>query len=221
MRPTPETDAGRHDLSEYGPHVPCSYGDWVPVDVAKRLERERDEAREELHDIRLNLGEDADGYTLLHAVCVIQNKMADALQDADLRTLDFERMKQERDIAEDERIDMAKQLESEKECHARCQNERDKALTSQEFVIAQHKVITELMLERDKAREKYATEATEHMLAVNKVCNERDEAREKLSARWQSLRDSQDEVLRLTFENRELSQSIEGWEALNKILKNE
>ena len=41
---------------------------------------------------------------------------------------------------------------------------------------------------------------------------ERDEAREKLSARWQSLRDSQDEVLRLTFENRELSQSIEGWE---------
>ena len=41
---------------------------------------------------------------------------------------------------------------------------------------------------------------------------ERDEAREKLSAAWQSLRDSQDEVLRLTFENRELSQSIEGWE---------
>lgn len=41
---------------------------------------------------------------------------------------------------------------------------------------------------------------------------ERNEAREKLSAAWQSLRDSQDEVLRLTFENRELSQSIEGWE---------
>jgi hypothetical protein len=33
---------------------------------------------------------------------------------------------------------------------------------------------------------------------------ERDEAREKLSAAWQSLRYSQDEVLRLTFENREL-----------------
>ena len=106
------------------------------------------------------------------------------------------------------------------------------------------------LLERDEAREKYATEATEHMLAVNKLCNERDEAREdadhwkieyeivvsrlcgvkhdrdngvifeheiipklqrerdealeKLSATWQSLRDSQDEVLRLTFENREL-----------------
>jgi hypothetical protein len=46
------------------------------------------------------------------------------------------------------------------------------------------------------------------------VERERDEAREhlKLSVVWQSLRDSQDEVLRLTFENRELSQSIEGWE---------
>jgi len=31
----------------------------------------------------------------------------------------------ERDIAEDERIDMAQQLESEKQCHDRCQNERD------------------------------------------------------------------------------------------------
>jgi hypothetical protein len=30
--------------------------------------------------------------------------------------------------------------------------------------------------ERDEAQEKYATEATEHMLAVNKLCNERDEA---------------------------------------------
>ena len=37
-----------------------------------------------------------------------------------------------------------------------------------------------------------------------KLERERDEAREKLSAAWQSLRDSQDEVLRLTFENREL-----------------
>ena len=34
--------------------------------------------------------------------------------------------------------------------------------------------------ERDEAREKYATEATEHMLAVNKLCNERDEAVEEI-----------------------------------------
>lgn len=35
--------------------------------------------------------------------------------------------------------------------------------------------------ERDEAREKYATEATEHMLAINKLCNERDEAVEALN----------------------------------------
>ncbi len=32
--------------------------------------------------------------------------------------------------------------------------------------------------ERDQAREKYDNLATEHMLVVNKLCNERDEARE-------------------------------------------
>ena len=31
--------------------------------------------------------------------------------------------------------------------------------------------------ERDEAMEKHATEATEHMLAINRICNERDEAR--------------------------------------------
>ena len=138
-RPTPETDAARHDLSDYGSPVPCSWGDWIHADVASKLERERDEARnkmadalqevdlrilcvdrmnqecyelrkeleeyrsiaenigakkavsekeqairerdearEELHDIRLNLGEDADGYTLLHAVCIIQNERDEA-----------------------------------------------------------------------------------------------------------------------------------------------
>lgn len=92
---TPQTD----DIAR-GNHV-------VPTEWAEQLERQRDEAREELHDIRLNLGEDADGFTLLHAVCALQN-------------------------------------------------------------------------ERDDAREKYATEATEHMLAVNKLCGERDEARDAM-----------------------------------------
>ena len=50
-RPTPETDAERYDFSEYGPPVLCSYGDWVPVDVAKRLERKRDEAREAAQEL--------------------------------------------------------------------------------------------------------------------------------------------------------------------------
>jgi hypothetical protein len=45
-RPTPETDAAKHDMTDYGPPVPCSWGDWVHADFAERLERERDEARE-------------------------------------------------------------------------------------------------------------------------------------------------------------------------------
>jgi hypothetical protein len=46
MSDTPETDAATHDLSDYGPPVPCSCGDWVAADYARKLERERDEARE-------------------------------------------------------------------------------------------------------------------------------------------------------------------------------
>jgi hypothetical protein len=34
--------------------------------------------------------------------------------------------------------------------------------------------------ERDEAREKYDMEATEHMLAVNKLCNDRDKALKEL-----------------------------------------
>ena len=33
---------------------------------------------------------------------------------------------------------------------------------------------------RDEARERHATEATEHMLSVNKLCGERDAAREEV-----------------------------------------
>jgi hypothetical protein len=46
--------------------------------LAKTLKEERDEARQELNDIRLILGADADGYTLLHAVCAVQNERDEA-----------------------------------------------------------------------------------------------------------------------------------------------
>ena len=70
-----------------------------------------------------------------------------------------------------------------------------------------------LRRERDEAREELHDirlnlgEDADGYTLLHAVCviqNERDEMREKLSAAWQSLRDSQDEVLRLTFENREL-----------------
>ena len=42
-------------------------------------------------------------------------------------------------------------------------------------------VARKLERERDKAREKYDNLATEHMLVVNKLCKERDDARDALS----------------------------------------
>jgi hypothetical protein len=182
-----------------------------------------------------------------------REKLADALMEVDLRTLDYVRMKQERDEARDAIVGWENKWKCAVDMAARAELERDEAII------------------------KYATEATEHMLAVNKLANERDKALEALmkiedlfidgtdiyadrenmgtiarnalketpeteelkclslievmaipqerreialgtlraikerneamdysKATWQSLRDSQDEVLRLTFGNREL-----------------
>jgi hypothetical protein len=73
---TPETDAFGIKFKTL-----CGEKYWVPFDIARKLERERDEAREELYDIRLNLGEDAEGYTLVHAVCVLQQERDEAREE--------------------------------------------------------------------------------------------------------------------------------------------
>lgn len=159
MIETPETDAFDSKWDSYS-HP------FEAIDLARKLERERDEAME---------------------------KLADALQEVDLRTLDFARMKQERDIAEDERVEMAQQLESEKDCHDRCQNKRDEAQEELEEYrsIAENIGAVKAVSEKEKAIFKW------------------DETLEKLAPLRQSLCDSQDEVLRLTFENRELNQGID------------
>jgi len=104
----------------------------------------------------------------------------------------------------------ALELESTSEL-ARLEQERDWALSQ----IAQAECRAERFCqERDEANEELHKQLVQYdqlFGEAEKIKIERDEAREKLSARWKSLRDSQDEVLRLTFENREISQSIEGW----------
>jgi len=60
-------------------------------------------------------------------------------------------------------------------------------VNSSPLEIAQQHVITELILERDEARERYNNLATDNMLAVNKLCNERAEAREDQKNSRQSL----------------------------------
>ena len=65
----------------------------------------------------------------------------------------------------------------------------------------------QLERERDEAREKFDNEATEHMLAINKVCGERDKAIAKAKrldgayedatnyyARWSELIEERDEA---------------------------
>jgi hypothetical protein len=74
--PTPETDAFAIKFK-----TTCGVKYWVPVDIARKIERERDEAREDLNNIRINLGEDADGFTLLHAVCALQNERDEAREE--------------------------------------------------------------------------------------------------------------------------------------------
>lgn len=99
------------------------------------LERERDDLQKAVNGLCEHFGVNPANTTLL-AVEVLKiererdearEKMADALQEIDLRTLDFERMK--------------------KEC-----DEAREALASREVVLAQQKVITDLILERDRSR---------------------------------------------------------------------
>ena len=130
---------------------------------------ERDEAREELCDIRLNLGEDAEGYTLTHAVCVLQNERNEAMEDS---------------------LEQARLLGMGSEREAKLISERDEVREKAErYRIEANAIMMQrdewaamcgrYKQERDESQEKYATEATEHMLAINKLFNERDEARDK------------------------------------------
>jgi hypothetical protein len=77
-----------------------------------------------------------------------------------------------------------------------------------------------LKQERDEAREKYDNLATEHMLAVNKLCNERDEAREALTS--QELVIAQHKVITdLIIERNEARQSTLRLDVVNFKLKKE
>jgi len=127
MSDTPETDANEAWPAS-SQNLKCS--SVVPSAIARKLERERDEAIKRYEDISAVFEHGADDEwlpctTLAETVARIlkernkaqeaatnyfakigelqdqlnetRNKMADALQEVDLRTLDFERMKQERD----------------------------------------------------------------------------------------------------------------------------
>jgi len=96
--------------------------------------------------------------------------------------------------------------------------ERDEAreafvIATDQMVIAQGKV-REANKERDEARDKYATEATDHMLAVNKLCNERDEAQADCLEQARLLGMGSEREARLISERDEAVEEIKEWKTL-------
>jgi hypothetical protein len=166
-RPTPETDA---EIEGIKISIKEQYQlDWI-AELARKLERERDEAirqRDETNESsvfscnfyyeeKLKAERERDEARV---------KMADALQEVDLRTLDYERMKQERDEAiADRDIARLAALDRDK-AHDRMVGELEKVYD-----------------ERDEAREELRTAVQErhdfHWQLLDAV-RERDEARKQ------------------------------------------
>jgi hypothetical protein len=79
-----------------------------------------------------------------------------------------------------ERDEARENLEEEIKFHHR---------THTELIHTQCKIL-DMQIGRDEAREKYDTLATEHMLVINKLCNERDEARAAIpTGEWVAYED--------------------------------
>ena len=174
MIETPETDAFAIKFKTL-----CGEKYWVPVDIARKLERERDEAREAA--AKWESSSDA-----MERAGAEQARRADENREWALK-------------AERERDEARKELE---EYRSIAENiGADKAVSEKEKAIC----------ERNEALNKMADALQEvdlRTLDYERMKQERDEALESRALR-QSLCDSQDEVLRLTFENRELNQGID------------
>jgi hypothetical protein len=135
---TPETD------KEISVGLENADRECVSVEFARRIERERDEARQELSDWEnAALHVEADHPDEKHCGCVpvLRKLLTDAREAFD----------------------------EEKKWHHR---------THTELVHTQCKIL-DMQMGRDEIQKKYDNLATEHMLVVNKLCNERDEAIEK------------------------------------------
>ena len=129
----------------------------VDTEVARKLERERNEARQKYNNL------------------------------ATEHMLEINKICNERDDL------MAQDYRTEARAMRYCQ-ERDEAreaLNSQELVITQHKVITELIIERDEARVQQvsACNSTLRLDAINfKLKKELDDAKQKIKSQTDRLR---------------------------------
>ena len=146
-RPTPETDAE---------HAQFAMGGFT-LDFCRKLERERDEAREVAAKWESS-------FDAMERAGAEQARRADENREWALKA------ERERDEAIADRDILRIDAQREAEHHDRMVGELEKVYK-----------------ERDEAMDKYAAEATDHMLAVNKLCNERDEARNKTADALQEV----------------------------------
>ena len=183
-QPTPETDA---EWDKYIRH-PYTHGAGDLRILLQRLERERDEAREKLR--MTNIESNA------------RQEIASALKERDeareawyVMQSSFERSRDEveklirerddaRDVLEGISLYLSSGIGDE---NTTAQQYKERILDGVKH-LAGHawEERCKFERERDEAREKYDLEAVENMLAVNKICHERDEARGEL-ARIESL----------------------------------
>jgi hypothetical protein len=195
MSDTPETDA-------FMTRIRGIDGDkhWVPADTAKRLERERASAIKKIQRQaeRIRQLEGATNYAGGKPLSIALKERDEAREE--LATLCREKCRdqRERDEAREQIdnirkklsesgeavgngdydyaiIDMIENLIKSKDYFVRksdsLERERDEAITRRMETIMQCELYEQ---ERDEARQQYDDLATEHMLAVNKLCNERD-----------------------------------------------
>jgi hypothetical protein len=166
----------------------CGEKYWVPLELSERLELELNEAR----DIGEKLSKQ--GLDMMDENRSLKRERDEAREAA-------ERWESSSDAMERAGAEQARRADENREWALKAERERDEAWKELEEYrsIAENIGAVKAVSEKEKA-----------------IC-ERDEAWEKLKPLRQSLLDSQDEVLRLTFENRKISQELD--EARDTIMK--
>ena len=184
---TPETDAATHDLSDYGSPVLCSWGDWVDADFARKLERERDEALNAIHTYKCEV----EAWEILEKARRERDEARELLASEKITRNHIIKRSVEVEKERDEAREKCREL-CDLVAYGLGQSGEPRSIDAMRqagfgptgWLWRQHS--RRLKRERDEAREKYDLEAVENMLAVNKLCKERDEARGEL-ARIESL----------------------------------
>lgn len=151
----------------------------------RQVTKERDEAQSELHDIRLNLGKDAEGYTLLHAVCVLRNERDDAMAMSKDMAGKFyraeskaERYRQERDKAINDIVGWKNKWDCAVTMGAKAENERDDAKEESAHWKIEYEIIEAKLRGEKHSRDNGIIHPEE---IIPKLERERDEARETLA----------------------------------------